>query len=240
MEFLDLSGQRFSAEDLGVRLNRSKPARLVLNNSAISLPGANVIAEVLRDNSFLVSLDLVNNKIESEGACKIADALMHNTSLVELNILQNKIGNVGIVAFCRALKHNNSLRVLQIDLFHAAVALCEALSVNITLEKLVLGGNGLWNNEVKAICETVERHNTTLEVVKFPWYGIDLDLLSTLGRHLDRNKKMHQKARRAGLCVLAIYRWRRSLLSALPRNLALKLAIFLWDTRGNYAWGNLY
>ncbi len=61
---------------------------------------AGKIAEALKVNSSLQSIDLENNKIEAEGPGKIAEALKVNSSLQSISLDDNKIGaNVSGIGF---------------------------------------------------------------------------------------------------------------------------------------------
>ena len=67
---------------------------LNLRGNLIDVEGAVVIAEALKLNVSLISLDLCSNRIEA-GALAIAEALKVNSALTSLQICENNITVVG-------------------------------------------------------------------------------------------------------------------------------------------------
>jgi hypothetical protein len=72
------------------------------------------LAEALRTNTSLTTLELYNNQIGDAGAVALAEALRTNTSLTTLNLSGNQIGDAGAVALAIALRTNTSLTALWI------------------------------------------------------------------------------------------------------------------------------
>merc|ERR1712003_501997 len=56
--------------------------------------GAQEIADALRENSTLTTLDLSGNNVKDEGAVSLADALEVNKTLSTLSLSSNYIGDV--------------------------------------------------------------------------------------------------------------------------------------------------
>eukprot|EP00938_MAST-03A_sp_MAST-3A-sp1_P000335 g335.t1 len=67
---------------------------------------AKAIAEVLKTNTTLTSMDAFNKKITAVGAKAIAEALKTNKTLTDI---RNKIGDEGGNAFAEVLKTNKTL-----------------------------------------------------------------------------------------------------------------------------------
>ncbi|KAF9904158.1 hypothetical protein EC991_002993 [Linnemannia zychae] len=94
------------------------------------------LAEVLKTNNTLTTLDLSYNSIGPNGAQALAEALKINT-LTTLDLQSNSIGDNGTQALAEALKTNNTLTTL--DLYnneigpYGAQALAEALKINSTI-----------------------------------------------------------------------------------------------------------
>ena len=73
--------------------------------NSIGVDGAKAIAEALKVNPVLTSLDLQTNSIGNGGAMAIAEALKVNAVLTKLNLLQgNKMGEAGKKAVRDAVK----------------------------------------------------------------------------------------------------------------------------------------
>ena len=81
------------------------------------MSGARNLAEALRRNAHLVSLDLAHCEIGDEGAVAIGNALRSNTVLRELRLQGNGIGRAGAQALADAVRINPvALRSLNLRL----------------------------------------------------------------------------------------------------------------------------
>ena len=70
------------------------------------------IAETLRVNATLTSLNLSKNSIGDHGAKSLSEALKVNVSLNNLNLSVNSIGAAGAESVADALKRNATLTLL--------------------------------------------------------------------------------------------------------------------------------
>jgi hypothetical protein len=108
-----------------------------LSSNAIGAKGAAALADALKVNKTLSSLNLRQNSIGAKGAAALADALKVNKTLSRLNLPQNSIGPEGTVALANALKVNTTLIKLDVARnlsgSEGALALANALKVNRTL-----------------------------------------------------------------------------------------------------------
>ena len=77
--------------------------------------GAAALAEALKVNKSLTTLDFSQNSIGDAGAAAIAEALNMNKSLTTLYISRNSIGDAGAAAIAEALKVNKSLTTLNVS-----------------------------------------------------------------------------------------------------------------------------
>jgi Ran GTPase-activating protein (RanGAP) involved in mRNA processing and transport len=68
--------------------------------------GANVIANALRVNSSLTTLDLENNHIGNDGLIALANPLKLNSRLLSLILDCNMIGNSGVIAIAKEMRCN--------------------------------------------------------------------------------------------------------------------------------------
>ncbi|CAE7347373.1 NLRC3 [Symbiodinium sp. KB8] len=73
------------------------------------------IAEALRTNSTLTSINLRGNNIGDEGAEAIAEALKTNSTLTRIQLAFNSIGSEGGKAICEALKSNSTLTSINLE-----------------------------------------------------------------------------------------------------------------------------
>jgi serine/threonine protein kinase len=88
---------------------------LELSGNNLSDEGAIAIAEMLEVNKTINKVVLNENQISSEGAKRLARALTNNKTLVSLEIGNNPLFDDGIQAICEILKTNKTLRVLCVD-----------------------------------------------------------------------------------------------------------------------------
>ena len=112
--------------------------------SQIGATGATAIANALKVNSSLTSLNLTGNNYigGATGATAIADALKVNSSLTGLSLNSTFIGDTGAIAIADALKVNSSLTGLSLEYnsirSSGGTAIADALKVNSSLRTLSL------------------------------------------------------------------------------------------------------
>ncbi|KAG0099262.1 hypothetical protein BGZ93_008395 [Podila epicladia] len=85
---------------------------LDLQRNLIGDRGALVLFEALKSNSSRTTLNLQNNMIEGNGARALAEAFKTNATLATLELRRNSIGEVGAQALSEALKTNLTLTIL--------------------------------------------------------------------------------------------------------------------------------
>jgi hypothetical protein len=132
--------------------------------------GAKAIAEALKVNVVVTTVDLGDNSIRVEGAIAIAEALKVNAVLTKLYLRNNYIhvhvSRVsGAKAIAEALKVNAVVTELDLGANNigneGAEAIAEALKVNAVLTKLWLVSNNISADGAKAIAEAL-KVNTVL------------------------------------------------------------------------------
>eukprot|EP00434_Breviolum_minutum_P000510 symbB.v1.2.000443.t1/scaffold32.1/size405148/16 len=133
----------------------------------LAKPRIKALAETLKQNSALMSLDLRFNVIGPEGAKVLAQALQLNSILTGLHLIGNIIGDEGAKALAEGLKQNSTLTLLYLSNNNigpeGAQALAEALQQNSTLTSLDLIGNFIGPEGAKAlemIEEALERNKS--------------------------------------------------------------------------------
>lgn len=129
--------------------------------------GAKKIAEGLRENKKLLSLNISYNQIGYEGIVYIADILKYNTTLTELNLDLNDINDKGSSHLWKALSQNSTLKTLSLrnNLLGKNKQRHEDLATmllkNTALHTLNLCGNYFHHNTVILLAEALKT-NTSL------------------------------------------------------------------------------
>ncbi|KAJ3608436.1 hypothetical protein NHX12_025483 [Muraenolepis orangiensis] len=103
---MELLGSLLSAKDCQVQ-------RISLRSNNIGPKGACFLAEALKMNQVLVSINFQNNSIKEDGVQALADVLRINRKLVSLNVQNNSIGAGGARHLAEALKTNQTLTELK-------------------------------------------------------------------------------------------------------------------------------
>eukprot|EP00043_Microstomoeca_roanoka_P020574 m.251435 g.251435 ORF g.251435 m.251435 type:complete len:1015 (-) comp17184_c2_seq10:447-3491(-) len=88
---------------------------LSLIGDKIGDTGCRALADALKSNTTLTSLDLSCNKIEDTGCHALAEALESNTTLTTLNLSGNEIEDTGCRKLAEALKSNTALTSLDVS-----------------------------------------------------------------------------------------------------------------------------
>jgi len=102
---------------LGFPQKKSSPACKLSCELASRLIGGKefvILAEALKTNSTLTTLDLYGHSIRNARAKALAEALKTNSALTTLNLQENLIGSDGAKALAEALKTNSALTTLDL------------------------------------------------------------------------------------------------------------------------------
>jgi Ran GTPase-activating protein (RanGAP) involved in mRNA processing and transport len=122
-------------------LRANSLTELNLRGKGVGMPGALVLAELLRTGSAsLTDLNLRDNEIGPEGAKSLADALKVNASLTSLNLSSNELCKLGRGFFQRYTSQG-------------IITLANALRDNTSLTSCDLVGNDIAAKDAKTICE---------------------------------------------------------------------------------------
>ena len=128
---------------------------LDLGYSWLGDEGARALAEALKTNKALTSLNIHSNSIKADGARALAQALKTNKALTSLILRNNLIGADGARALAEVLKSDSALTSLDLEVNsignEGARALAEALKSNGALASLDLGGNSIGNAAQRAV-----------------------------------------------------------------------------------------
>ncbi|CAE7643758.1 NLRC3 [Symbiodinium necroappetens] len=132
------------------------------------------IAEALKTNSTLTSINLEGNRIDEDGGKAIGEALKSNSTLASINLGFCNIGE-GAQAICEALKTNSTLTSINLERNHigneGGKAIGKALKTNSTLTSINLESNFIGGEGGKAIAEAL-RSNSTLTRIELAYNRI--------------------------------------------------------------------
>lgn len=231
----------------------SSLAELRVRNNSFGPKGARLIAEGIKINTSLSQLDLCCVDLESEGAEALAASLKINQNLTSLDMSNNCIAQSGARAVAEMLKCNRGLTKLDLSANdigpEGGLAIGQALSKNATLKHLALFANSLLKDGGEGISKGLSE-NHSLEVIHMSHDDtLDLDVLQSNGSLkecnctscgvCDRNVSMHENVMWAVAFLLVIRRFRKSLLSHLPKEIVLLIGQALWMTKTDVlSWGN--
>lgn len=142
------------------------------------VPAIQSLADALRINTGLESLDLTDNYIDECGAIEIARALRHNSSLRKLAFAENTIGDEGAKEFANTLRYNSTLFYL--DMFNTEIddeggqALIDVVLRNNTIRYLNLSGNDLSNALITTCAYRVHtnqnRYRRVMKLMLCKWF----------------------------------------------------------------------
>ncbi|KAG0042607.1 hypothetical protein BGZ83_000255 [Gryganskiella cystojenkinii] len=152
-----------------------------------------VLAEALKTNTFLTSLNLGSNSIGESGAQALGEALKTNTFLTSLSLGRNSIGDSGAQSLGEALKTNATLTTLDLRLNSigdiGAQALGEGLKTNTTLTSLSLRNNSIGDSGAQSLGEGLKT-NPTLTTLDLRLNSIGDCGAHTLGEALKTNTSL--------------------------------------------------
>jgi len=141
----------------------------------------------------LTSIDFLGHYIGASAAAALADTLRDNSTLKTLNLRKNSIGDDGIEALAEALKFNRTL--ISLDLREncisevGAAMLAEALRFNKSLTKINLSFNRINEDGALALLDALEV-NTTLTELDHDYCNISFPLWKKFSDLLERNKRL--------------------------------------------------
>ena len=95
-------------------VKNNEATTLYLENNQIGVEGAKALANALRINTSVTTLELgYHSKIGHEGAKALANSLRINTSVTTLHLRDNQIGDEGAKTLANALKINTTVNFYQ-------------------------------------------------------------------------------------------------------------------------------
>lgn len=152
--------------------------------------GALAVAECLKANDQVRSLNLAENSLGDEGCAAMADVLGANTTLTSLSLASNGIGLLGAQALAGSLRTSGSLVELSLRSNRlddrAAVQLAASIASSTSLSRLDLSYNRLGEEAGKALGEMLATNRSLLELA-LAWNGLGNRGCALLADGLRRN-----------------------------------------------------
>ncbi|RIB23441.1 hypothetical protein C2G38_855123 [Gigaspora rosea] len=162
-KLIEINGKKDELEKI-IRENKSPTLDIEKHKIVIGIKEAKLLADTLRRNPGLGSLNLSFTKLNNEGANILSEALCINTTLTFLDLSMNKLSSEGGVSLADALSKNKSLTSL--NLFsnnlgsEGGKALAKALCVNTKLKTLNVRYNSLGHEGGGALANALTKNNT--------------------------------------------------------------------------------
>jgi len=182
VSFNSLRGDRFGDLCSALSSNNSLN-RLLINNVSFKVGNkCSQLADVIKTNSSISTLELINNDISKDciGFEKLFDALKNSGSIVHLSLKRNHIGSC-IYSFNSILKKNSSIIDLNLTgnniLIDSVKSLASVLKKNSSLISLNISGNPCckladYRFECLKVFRDLLLKNTTLTDIYFgAFYG---------------------------------------------------------------------
>ena len=89
--------------------------RIIISSKNIDAAAVSRLANALRGNNTVITLDLYNNQIGDAGAASLGQGLAGNSTLTKLNLARNQIGDAGAASLAASLKGNSTLSHLYLN-----------------------------------------------------------------------------------------------------------------------------
>ena len=179
---------------ISVALHKTRKLTLLdlRGNDRVGDAGAKLLAEGLKTNRTVTTLDLSDCHISDEGLGNIAEALKVNKTLQKLLLgLNPAVTPNGAKKLAEALKKNKSLR--SVSLYRCnigdegTVHLSEAIRHNTTLEFLSLFHNNIGNEGGQQLVNALEQ-NDSLQKLELRCNPIRSGLIEQIERILELNR----------------------------------------------------
>jgi hypothetical protein len=236
--------QRVKVISLSLRSNSVLTELNLSGNEDIGPRGAQALGEMLCVSATLKTLWLYSCKIGDEGAGHLAVALRQNRTLEELSLCKNDLMVVGAAGLAEALPFNQTLKVLLLSENPLGEDGVEALTKGVPysgLRKLALHDFDFGERGCAALVEMLKNgsrlrklqtdsvHRPALNT-GFCCNGWLLDFAPE--QYLERNRDMHEQARKSVYTLLLIRKLRRTALSTFPKEVVREVAQFVYSSRG--------
>jgi len=172
-----------------LKVNTTLTSLYVEESDAKGGKGNQMICETLKSNTKIKRLALHGIDNEDD-ANAMADLVKNNSTLTTLDLCCSELCDDPAIIICKALKSNSSIKYLNLRLSHiydeAGKPMNELLKVNSTITKLNLRGNDFGSPMVNEIANALE-NNSSLTWLDLSSNNFDNDGATNLGRALKTN-----------------------------------------------------
>eukprot|EP00668_Euglena_longa_P003465 GGOE01004054.1.p1 GENE.GGOE01004054.1~~GGOE01004054.1.p1 ORF type:complete len:321 (+),score=49.37 GGOE01004054.1:185-1147(+) len=176
---------------------------LELPLDGILVRGAAALATSLKVNHSLLRLDLAGNSIGDVGAQVLAEALEVNPTLQHLALASNNIGDVGIRAFSEALKVNSAITYLDLSLNPIGPVGGRSFAETLRMNT-TLKSLSLRGNKIGVAANAMAKalqENRTLQQIDLTDSNVDTNVLAFISEMLVVNLQGKEHREEAGLDV---------------------------------------
>ena len=161
-----------------------------LTVDVFNFTGTSKLAEALKTNTSITTLNLHGNQIGDEGIFKLTEALKPNTTITTLHLSGNQIGDEGASKLAEALKTNTTITTLWLSSNRigdkGASNLAEALKINASITTLDLSDSQMGDEGVSRLAEAL-KINTAVTTLNLSTNGIGDEGASELAEALKTN-----------------------------------------------------
>jgi hypothetical protein len=124
------------------------PKCCAISAYTLGIDGAKALADALKVNSTITSINLSNNNVGVDGAKALAAALKVNSTITSINLSNNNVGVDGAKALADALKDNSTITSISLSYNNVDVdgakVLADALKINSTITSIDLHQQVPW------------------------------------------------------------------------------------------------
>ena len=167
---------------------------LLLHSNLISIEGSLSIANLIKDNKFLLILNISYNPLYSEGVGNICESITNNTNVLEeLLIDDTKCNDFCVTKMVTMLKKNKKLSVLSINsnkfTNKGIDSILSTLRYNSNLKKLSLLEHYIDSKAFINLADYLKFNNTLLEL-EIRSSKLNDDILKNLSKVMLNNKSL--------------------------------------------------
>lgn len=168
--------------------------KLISVNTNQYMLGLKYLANSLKKNNSLTTLNLSRNNINEKSIKYVADILTKNSSLKNLYLSQNMIHSNGVLQIANALKINTSLKNLDLSVNYISSIGAEYISDTLltfnNLKKLNLSCNQILTEGISCLSNAL-KYNKSLRIIDLSLNTIHMNSIRYIGEALSHNETLH-------------------------------------------------
>lgn len=192
---------------------------------------SNALGDAIKCNTTLRELILMESQfgVSPQSVPSFSQGLAHNTSLTSLSMIGSKLKSEDFKCLFTALEVNHSLTQLNLTgneaKDDAVPAIAKALKVNRALRHLSLNSCKLSPFGAQDILKVVRTNRFLCSCT-----GVAVDIDTVCQKNLERHKRLGQRI----AVLLAIRKWRQTILSDGPKDVVVIIGKLMWEKRGEF------